>query len=82
MAALADWRDKYLCSLCGWPKSICQDGQNEGRFVAEGVRCYVTTAIRAAQASARNPGAGAAAPEHQDAVAWSAKPREDAVLTL
>lgn len=82
MAALAEWREKHLCPLCGWPKSICQDGRNEGRFVAEGYRCYVTTAIRAAQDAARKPTSGAAAPDHQDAVAWGAKPREDAVLNI
>lgn len=82
MLALSEWREKHLCPLCGWPKSICQDPRNEGRFIAEGTRCYVTTAMRHAQEAARNPGDGVQASAHQDAVAWSAKPREDAVLDL
>lgn len=75
MLALNEWREKHLCPLCGWPKEICQDPTNEGQFVAEGYRCHVTTAIRRAQDALRNPGVGADAMPHQDAVTWSARPK-------
>lgn len=74
MLALAEWRDKHLCPMCGWPKEICQDPANEGQFDAAGYRCHVTTALRIAQDAARNPGGGVASP-HQDAVVWTAQPR-------
>lgn len=79
--ALGSWRDEHLCPLCGWPKEICQDPANDGRFEALGYRCHVTTAIRRAQDAARNPGDGVVAMPHQDAVTYSVRPRDAARST-
>lgn len=69
MLALAAWRARHVCGLCGMPREVCQDPDAEFALeVALPTRCHVTTAIlRAKAARARAPG------EHDDALLWGAQ---------
>lgn len=73
MLALEHWRTEQVCSLCGWPKAICQDPATE--FAVEvpvPTRCHVTTALRRAQKARAEDKTS-----ESDGLVWAAQMRSD-----
>ncbi|GIG27191.1 hypothetical protein Cde04nite_34350 [Cellulomonas denverensis] len=70
MLALAEWRDKHICPLCGWPREVCQDPALSlgGVEVPPPTRCHITTEMRRQQKAFSDlPGA------NMEGLLWSAR---------
>lgn len=53
------------CHLCGLPKAVCRDIDNQFRFVAAAEQCHAAAAIASAQESSNY--------DSPQAIAWSAQ---------